>query len=132
MESADRTVKSQSVSVCGSASVAEEVIVESPDWAESNQSVLWFGTMSATGKTLLLIYLEQILSFFLFWSLVSSFIMMSFYIISANERLEGVFNKPVSFVAEQIKALGADVANQPKVNEEKVKGNKGNKKKKRN
>jgi hypothetical protein len=99
---------------------------------DGKQSVLWFGTMSATGKTLLLIYLEQILSFFLFWSLVSSFIMMSFYIISANERLEGVFNKPVSFVAEQIKALGADVANQPKVNEEKVKGNKGNKKKKRN
>jgi hypothetical protein len=81
---------------------------------EGKENMLWFSTMSTSSRTLVLIYLEQLLSFLLFWSLLTTFIVMSFYIISTNDKLEGVFNAPVNFVTEQIKTLGADAPKQRK------------------
>ena len=75
---------------------------------EGHESVQWFMEMASTGRVLMRIYLEQMLSFLLFWSLASTFLMMCFFILSTNSKFEGMLTSPVTSLANQIKSIGAD------------------------
>tara|TARA_B100000795_G_scaffold93923_1_gene68754 strand:- start:339 stop:2069 length:1731 start_codon:yes stop_codon:yes gene_type:complete len=93
---------------------------------EGKESVQWFNVMSNTGRHLISIYLEQMLNFILFWSLLSTFIMMSFFILSQNRKLENLMVSPMTSLANQIKNIGADpVVERRTSRKEQIKSRKG-------
>ena len=68
---------------------------------EGKESVAWFADMANSGRTMLRMYIDQMLSFLLFWSLASTFIMICFFILVTNRRFD-VLKSPVTQMANTI------------------------------